>query len=35
VAAHDGERPYLGDLDAVGGSALAAIDSAECQQPVG
>jgi len=35
VAAHDGERPYLGDLDAVSGSALAAIDSAECQQPFG
>jgi hypothetical protein len=34
VTAHDGEPPYLSDLEAVTANAVLAIDSAECREPV-
>jgi hypothetical protein len=34
VTVHDGERPYLADLEGVTSTAVLAIDSTECLEPV-
>jgi len=34
VTAHDGEPPYLADIEGVTANAVLAIDSAECLEPV-
>jgi hypothetical protein len=35
VTTHDGEPPYLDDLEGVTANAVLAIDSAECLEPAG
>jgi hypothetical protein len=34
VTAHEGEPPYLSDLESVTGNAVLAIESAECREPI-